>query len=447
MFRALRRGSLSGNPFSGNDSSASHSMLDYWRFFRHERALLSFGLGFTFLSSFGQTFLISLFVPSLLETFELGSAGFGTLYAAATMASAFLLPWAGRWLDRAPLTRFSVAVILLMVLSCLLMAAANHIAVLALALVGLRLSGQGLCGQTAVTAMARYYSAARGKALSIASLGFPAGEAFLPLLVLGTIALIGWRATWIGVAAVVLLVFWPALLYLLARSGKELDPRRLESEAPPPDRASSDPDPVGRSWKRREVLRDLRLWLILPAALLPPFWATGLFLYQTNIAGVKGWGVSLMAAAFAAFALTRVVCSLAVGGVVDRYSARSVFPFSLIPLGIALLVLLLYDGRWVPFTFMGFLGVAMGLSGNVKAALWAELYGIRHLGAIKSMMAALMVVSTAAAPIAMGPFVDTLGSLVGVLLAGVGSVVAATLLTLWALFGTWPEPAPGPPAG
>jgi len=421
--------------------------LDYWRFFQKERALLSFGFALTFLSSFGQTFLISLFVPSFLETFEIGSTGFGTLYAVATLTSAALLPWAGRWLDRARLTRFSLVVILLMAVSSLLMASANHVVVLGLALLGLRLAGQGLSGQTAITAMARYYGAARGKALSIASLGFPAGEAVLPLLVLATIGLVGWRTTWIAVAAVSLVVFAPVVLYLLSRSGKELDPRVLGTDAPrSAGPASSDPGrlqahaemdsvPFGASWSRREVLRDVRLWLILPAALLPPFWATGLFLYQTNIAGVKGWSVSLMASGFACFALTRVVFSLGIGGMVDHYSARKMFPFSLIPLGVALLVLVPYDGRWVPFAFMGFLGIAVGLSGNVKAALWAELYGIRHLGAIKSMMAALMVVSTAAAPVAVGPFVDAAESLAGVLLAGVGSVVGATLLAVWALFG------------
>lgn len=150
-----------------------------------------------------------------------------------------------------------------------------------------------------------------------------------------------------------------------------------------------------------------------------------------------------MATAFVAFALTRVVCSLVAGGLVDRFSARKVFPFALIPLGVAMGLLLLYDGRWVPFAFMAALGLSLGTSGTAKAAMWAELYGIRHLGAIKSMMAALMVVSTAASPILVGLVMEDGTALSGLLLAGVGSVVVGTVLAMKALFA--PDAVEGEP--
>jgi MFS family permease len=400
-------------------------MSGYWRFFREEAWLLTFGLSFTFFSSFGQTFLVSLFVPHFLEAFGLGPAGFGSLYAAATLASAALLPWAGRWLDRMRLTRYSVAVVILMAVSSLVLATAHHVMVLGLALVGIRLAGQGLASQTAMTAMARYYESARGKALSISNLGFPLGEGVLPLVAVGALALLGWRWSWVVVALLSLGLFAPVLVALLRRSGKELDPRRLG-------------DAVGArgvrgGWNRREVLGDARFWWILPGALLPPFWATGLFLYQTNIAGLKGWSVSLMATAFVAFALTRVVCSLVGGGLVDRFSARQVFPFALLPLALAMGLLVPFDGPWVPFAFMASLGVSLGLTGTAKAALWAELYGIRHLGAIKSMMAAFMVVSTAASPVLVGWVMEDGAGFDALMWAGVGSVVAGAALAGWGL--------------
>jgi MFS family permease len=62
--------------------------------------MLSFGVLLTLFSSFGQTFLISMFVPRLLETFQLNTAQFGLLYAAATITSALSLPFFGRLIDR-----------------------------------------------------------------------------------------------------------------------------------------------------------------------------------------------------------------------------------------------------------------------------------------------------------------------------------------------------------
>ena len=59
--------------------------MSYYKFFLTHPRLLSFGLLLTLFSSFGQTFLISIFVPRLLVTFDLNTATFGTLYAGATL--------------------------------------------------------------------------------------------------------------------------------------------------------------------------------------------------------------------------------------------------------------------------------------------------------------------------------------------------------------------------
>lgn len=210
-------------------------MRGYWRFFRREIPLLTYGLSLTFLSSVGQTFLISLFVPFFLLDFALSEGGFGLLYSGATLAGGLLLPFIGARLDRTHLGRFTLGVVALLAISALLMAAAWHLVVLGLALVGVRLAGQGLSSHTALTAMARYYEEARGRALSIANLGFPLGEGILPLLLTAVIAYSGWRMTWVVLGASTLL-FGPFLVRLLRGSGIELRPGatlRAAAEATP----------------------------------------------------------------------------------------------------------------------------------------------------------------------------------------------------------------------
>lgn len=399
------------------------SVSGYWRFLREERALLLFGFSLTFLSSVGQTFLISLFVPGFLRDFGLSEAGFGILYAGATLTSALLLPWVGQWMDRTSLHHFTWGVVVLLAGAAWLVAAAWHVIVLALALTGVRLAGQGLSSQTAATTMARYYHAARGRALSVSSLGYPLGEGILPLLLVGSIALIGDRMTWVALGGAALL-FGPFLVRLLRRSGVALDPR--VAAAPPPGTET----PVTRAWRRKDVLRDSRFWLVLPLKLLPPFWITGLFLYQTTIAGLKGWSLALMASAFLAFAVTRVATTVAAGGAVDRFTARRLLPVSVLPLALAMGLLWLGGGPWIAYLFMALLGVTMGLSGAVHPAFWAELYGTRHLGAIQSLQTSLMVLSTAASPVVVGLVLDRGADLDGLLLAGVVSVVAGAMLAL-----------------
>jgi len=416
----------------------------YWRFFRSARPLLAYGLSLTFLSSVGQTFLVSLFVPSLLGEFALTESGFGVLYSSATLAGALLLPWIGSLMDRTFLHRFTLGVVGLLAASAFLMAAAWHVAVLGMALVGIRLAGQGLSSHTALTAMARYFEEGRGRALGISNLGFALGEGILPLVLAASIPLVGWRWTWVELAVATLL-FGPFLVRLLRRSGAELDPRKIVRptvtvpSAPGPAGGPAN-DPVPRDWGRREVLRDPRFWLVLPATLLPPFWVTALFLYQTAIAASKGWSVPLMASAFVAYAIARVAFTLGVGGAIDRFSARVVLPFALAPLAAGIVVLGLADARWAAYVFMALVGVTMGMTSAVVAALWAELYGTRRLGAIQSMLGSAMVVSTAASPAIAGFVLERAGGLQALLGAGVATVVGGALLAAGA--GFWARARP-----
>lgn len=170
-----------------------HRPTGYAAFLRTSPRVLAFGVLLTLFSSFGQTLLISVFVPLFLESFSLDTAQFGILYAAATLTSAGCLPFFGRLLDRIPLRRFSLAVGLGLALSCLVLATAPGIAVLFLAILGLRLTGQGLLSLTASTTMARAFARDRGRALSVTGVGYPLGEGLLPLAVVVLIHAVGWR--------------------------------------------------------------------------------------------------------------------------------------------------------------------------------------------------------------------------------------------------------------
>jgi MFS family permease len=96
------------------------------------------------------------------------------------------------------------------------MALAPNVPLLFLAILGLRLTGQGLLSLTASTAMARVFGQGRGKALSLSGLGYPLGEGLLPLLVVLLIHGVGWRFSWGILGALIALLLLPATYSLLA---------------------------------------------------------------------------------------------------------------------------------------------------------------------------------------------------------------------------------------
>lgn len=239
------------------------------RFILTHPRVLAFGLLLTLFSSFGQTFLISIFVPRILSSFGLGAGEFGVLYAAATVTSALCLPFFGRLIDRVPPRRFSLAIGIGLALACFGMALSRNVPMLFLSILGLRLTGQGLLSLTASTTMARVFDKGRGKALSVSALGYPLGEGLLPLAVVLMIHGLGWRMSWILLGALMLLVFVPATQSLLCRN--PMTPGVQNQTRP-------------HSGAGRAFLRDPRFYLLLPANLALLLILTTLLLYQLQLA-------------------------------------------------------------------------------------------------------------------------------------------------------------------
>lgn len=361
-------------------------MMSLVRFYLEQPRLLSFGLLLTLFSSFGQTFLIAIFVPQLLEAFALSTHDFGLLYALATLSSAATLPWFGRLIDRVSLHRFSLAAAGGLAAACMAMALAPNSLGLFVAIIGLRLTGQGLLSLTASTTMARAFEHTRGKALSIAGLGYPLGEAVFPIVAVTAIQVLGWRLSWAAFAALVLVLLIPALAGLL----RGIDARPQASVTP--DRPSARP----------VLFRDPRFYALLPGTLFLPLVLTALFLYQLQLAAHQGWSTEVVATAFIGFAATRIAASLMMGPLIDRFTARRLFPLILLPVCLGLGVLSAAQSAWVAYFYLAMAGISQGLAAPLVTSLWAEVYGVSALGAIKGVVSTCAIFATALGPLLLG---------------------------------------------
>lgn len=365
------------------------------------RAGPALGLAFllAFGSSVGQTYFISLFAGQMRAELGLGHGAFGWVYTVATLASALILVWLGKLADRFNLVGLSVLTLAMLAVCALLMAAANSILLFGVALFGLRLGGQGMLSHLSITAMARWFTRERGRALSVTVLGFPAGEALLPVLVAFLLTFVSWRAIWMGMAIGLLVVMVPLMLWL----GWQVRRRGL-------DQPESDQSHVsGRlrsSWTRAQVLRDPRIYALLPGLLAPPFIITGVLFHQVHLVEVKAWTLAELAACYPLYAGSATAVSLGFGWVVDRYGAPALLPFYLMPLGLGLAMLGLTNSVVAAPVFMMLMGATAGGATIVLGALWAEMYGTEHLGAIRSLSVVLLVSATAIAPGIVGWLID-----------------------------------------
>lgn len=357
---------------------------------RHARAL-AFGALHSFYSAPGQTFCIGLFVTSFGDDFGLDPAGVGALYLGATLASAATLLFVGHWIDHIRLVYFSAAVVVGIGIACLVTASVVGPATLFLAFYLLRLTGQGLMVHVEATATARAFERQRGQALGLTALGIPLAEVVFPPLAVAGIATIGWRTTYALIGVVALAVLLPLTQWLLR--GIARGPRE-EGRADGAFRRLIDGLVV--------LLRSRYVWAALPAMAISPFYATAIMFHITNIAGIRGWPVGLVAASFPVMAVANVTGLFISGQVIDRVSARKLFLVQTLPLLCGVMVLGLVTDSWALPVTMGLIGFSGGLSKTTLTAMWAELFGTETLGTIRSAVAMYMVFASALAPFVLG---------------------------------------------
>ena len=186
--------------------------MQFFTLLRQAPRQLAFGALHSFGSSIGQTFLVALFVPFISASLALNETEFANIYAGITIASALCLPVVGRWIDKVDILSYSLATMALLALGCVMISLAGNVWMLIAALFVLRLAGQGLMSHVSMTGIARYFSRSRGRALAIASFGFPLAEAILPATLLALIAAFGWRYTYAGSAVFILVILLPAAI-------------------------------------------------------------------------------------------------------------------------------------------------------------------------------------------------------------------------------------------
>ena len=360
---------------------------------------LCFGFLLTFSSSIGQTFFISLFAGEIRNELNLSHGMFGTFYSAATLTSALVFLWFGKFTDQFNLILLGFIAFVALSLFSFMLANANTLFLLFLSVLGLRFFGQGLLGHVAITAMACWFSKKRGQAISFAALGYSLGEAILPILVAFFFTLLTWREMWFAVCLCIILIFLP-LLYWLGKCIKS------QSVVNSKNYFIEKKDTSYVSWTRAQVLKDLRFYQIIPGLLASPFIITGVLFHQVHLVETKSWSLKMFASCYPLYAFSAAGIILAAGWVVDRLSAVYLLRFYLLPLGFGLILLATTDKTYIAPIFMLLAGGTAGAATIVMGALWVELYGTDYLGSIRSMGFAIMVISTSIAPGLIGLLMD-----------------------------------------
>ena len=363
------------------------------------KKVLLFGFIFTFFSSFGQSFFLGLFNPSLRSELNITHGQFGTIYAGATICSSLVLIWFGKKIDDIKLFKYSFIVIGILFFSSIFFSFIKNIYFLIIAIFLMRFSGQGLMSHTSSTTISRYFNKRRGRALSGIWFGLSSAEFVLPILIVFLLNIFSWRIIWLFISFIILIILPIVVFYTIkninfeSREGSVTDSNKLNFKEV-------------KSWKRSEVLKDFKFYIISLNMLAMPWIVTGVFIYQSFISDSKLWSSYVIPQSFMIYSITSILTLVSSGFLVDKFTSRKLIPFMNIPLLIGLLILSSFDLKYSAYLFFGLMGISNGLANVLGSSTWAEIYGVKYLGSIKALTTALMVFSTAFGTAIFGLLID-----------------------------------------
>jgi predicted MFS family arabinose efflux permease len=388
--------------------------------FSLSKKVIIFGFIFTFFSSFGQSFFLGLFNAPIRNELGITHGQFGNIYATATICSSVILIWIGKKIDDYRIFYYSFFVIILLFFSALFFSFINSIYFLAVAIFLMRLSGQGLMSHASTTTISRFFERSRGKALSTIWLGLSTAEFILPVMITYFFLIYSWRTVWQGIAILIILLL-PFVIINTIKS-VNLDSREVDIN-------SNNIKTKIKSWRRRDVIKDYRFYIVSLNMLAMPWLATGTFVYQSFISSSKMWTVYTIPKAFMVYSITSIVTLFLSGFLVDKFTGRKLILFMNIPLLLAMFVLFKFNHEFFAYIFLGLVGVSNGLANILGSSTWAEIYGVKYIGSIKALTTAFMVFSTAFGTAVFGFLIDNGFTIENIAFVG-GSYIVVSLALL-----------------
>lgn len=410
--------------------------MNYLAFILGNPRFLAYGFMMLFFSSFGQTYFVSRFNDDLRAAFDLSHGEVGFMFSSATFMAGLLMMWVGRKIDDVDLRFFTSVICAGLIAGCFMMATAQGLAVLFVALFLLRLSGQGLMMHASFTSMARYFEKERGRAMSVASFGISAAQALFPYLAYGMILQFGWRGAWQNSAVFLSIVLIPLMLWLLTGHGERH--RQFVEESEEGQEASA---AKTKGWVRRFMLRDPRFYLMIIPSLAMPYLVTGFIFHQQHLSRVKGWPDDLLPQTFIAFSAVGFVVSILAGSMVDKFTARRLVIFNTIPVAFGFLCIAAFDQQAAAWAYMCLAGVTLGMGIPINGSIWVEMYGPRNIGTVRAVIGSIFMMATALAPYTMGLLIDAGVSMDAIAYGGVAYIALGIMMVtlLVVKYWDWPE--------
>lgn len=383
----------------------------------------------------GQTIGVSVFTDHLIAATGLSRLDLANAYLVGTLTSGCLLPFGGKLLDRLgarvivvlaavglglTLSYLALCDRLSALISASLSLEARTVAavLLVVGFVSLRFCGQGMLTMTSRTMLGKWFDRRRGQASGIEGIFVAFGFAIAPYGFSQAIALLGWRGTWLTLAAIVG-VGMSSVGWLLFRDSPEACGLRMDGDPPLAPVQPGQAETAVEIWglTRQQALKTLAFWAVTLAFASQALSITGITFHIVSIGAAMGIAEASMVKIFIPIAFISTAVGYSVGMACDRIRLPFIFIFMMLgqAMGIAAIANLDRPGMLIP-AVVG-LGISGGCFGTLTTVVLPRFFGRAHLGAIAGVQMMVIVIASALGPSLLANFKAITGSYNGGLYA------------------------------
>lgn len=335
-----------------------------------------------------NVFAAGVFLKPVSQDLGFGRGEISTAIAVSNIMIAIAAPFFGRSLDSYGIRPPLMASIALFALATAMMALLTPSFLVLVSLYGIAgLVGVGQNPTAYSKVIASYFDRNRGLAMGLAMAGVGLGTAFMPTVSNLLIAGFGWRAGYLGLGAViVVLALIPVALLLPEPAVKERDARALALP--------------GLSFE--EAIATKKYWALALAFFLTATTINGALVHVVPMLTDRGIPAGVAVYTMAGAGLALIIGRVIAGYVMDRVFA----PFiALVFLGGPIVGMAILGWNWggvSPLAGTVLLGLGIGAEIDLMSFLITRYFGVRAFGALHGLMFSIFVLGNAAGAGALG---------------------------------------------
>ncbi len=408
-----------------------------WR--RNWKLVLACAFGFSFASVLNQVF--GLFMEPLGDEFGWSRAQISVGLTMSGVVSVFLSPVVGMMVDRFGVRRLALPCIVLLTASMAALSLANGSYTQWIALWAIfSIVDLGVKSTVWTTAVAYAFKAERSLAIAFTLGGVTIGQIVGPPLTHMLIEGYGWRAAFLGIAAI-----WGGVAFLLSlfflHEERHVGPSKDEGESIAPRR-------LANGLTVAQAMRSLVLIRIGLATFITMLLGLGVWLHMAPILTSGGASRAEAAYLLSLYGVAGIGGKLITGWLMDRVHAGLVGSITLSVSAVAY-ALLLDAFRTQELTIVAILvtGYASAAKLQICAYMTSRYAGMRSYGTIFGFMSSLVALGGGLGPFVAGLIYDAYGSYDPLILAcTVGTFIAAALIVGLGPYPDWEESGTEEPA-